>query len=1357
MKNSVTWTKFQQNNEKVSDAFEKLSRALFKAEFCPEHTVLHSDPNHPGVEVEPVRIKNGKMASFQAKYFDNRVNYNQIEKSMDKVIQWIAGEIDEVYLFCNAKITRTCGSFKRIEDKLAEKNIQIIIVNDEEILEIVLRYDHIKQAYFDIMCLSFSWFEEQVHRTLDDLGVRFNRNLNVFTETCNKLDLFLKNERAVHYINEKKSSIMKEIQEQSKKRDVDYDYVEKVYALINDLSDVCSDNITDALDWYETVENEIKVESQTKIDLIEAGEVSSDKLDELYWELELVDGLKLNPKEIELLSRNTVLLTGNAGIGKSHLFAMEVNQRIKEEIASIILLGESFSSDRPLAEQFLSLLGLSCSIEEFFSFLERIGEEQKKDVIIFIDAINESSDKSIWKTGLKPFIDMVSHYKNISLAFSYRSGYEKMLLSESINYSIKSGQVCRVLHTGFTDNSVRAMRQFFDYYGIPFSPVYVLQERMTNPLFLMIFCKSYSENYGSLSLTNVFNKYINVVEEEIRQRFGIESDSGFLWDLLIEIASDCIENGDRRISKRIIYKLQYWNDYGFNDKLKFIHIVTKAGLLIEIPNEDSEEYSFGYDLFRDYVLAKYIVGKYSDISQLKSYIIEDVLKIENGAIGDYGGEDIFFCIFDLITTWECNELMGIFDLIVDDNDSWHLCNNYVLSYSWKNDAVIKADVFVDFINNHSISIDTLMRTLIENSMRTNSEINASFLHKILFNMKIADRDYQWTIFINGLYEREERIYQLIDLFEHNLQACEINDKECEQFLILFGWLFTASNRSLRDHASKAMVNLLGKHPWKIQWVIEQFIYVDDPYIVERILCNCLGAIIGWNPNKKIISSVVNFLYKDFFLEENVFEDALVREYARLIIEYYIKKYSNDLKLDVSVFRPPYTSSDIPTVKKQEYILDEYGSGYHRIASSMYPNDMPKGHMYGYFGRYVFELVIHMFDNVNVENCYYYAMQYICDVIGYTDERFSEYDSRLYRTRYYYPDMARIERIGKKYQWIALRNIVARLGDNHILKDEVPYDGTWQLDDIRDFDPTIRNVKDSEPIKFPVFSDANIIKNDFSSSDDYDIVGDWLANEGDYIDSNANSLIIEDTEGIKWVRLYINSEQNKKIFSLRNRFFETQKGEQLSWFQAEAYFVKKEDIDKLYALSLETNFWGQWFPEENCSTMRMFGEYPWSPACNEIRDHEWQSAYGESQVKNAFDISKIPVMNSIISALWESEYDASFEERPKQDIPCLKLMEDMNLHEEIINGNYYSDKGELVAFDSKNIGVPEGLMFRLDKLQFFLKKRNLQLFWILLAEKRYYCGGRNENQRWSEWSGAAVLKESGVEQKMHCTNLEKIRG
>ena len=65
----IAWSNFEQNNNNIKKDFESLCRSLFKAEFCPEMTVLRSNPNHPGIEADPVIIKNGKKASFQAKRF----------------------------------------------------------------------------------------------------------------------------------------------------------------------------------------------------------------------------------------------------------------------------------------------------------------------------------------------------------------------------------------------------------------------------------------------------------------------------------------------------------------------------------------------------------------------------------------------------------------------------------------------------------------------------------------------------------------------------------------------------------------------------------------------------------------------------------------------------------------------------------------------------------------------------------------------------------------------------------------------------------------------------------------------------------------------------------------------------------------------------------------------------------------------------------------------------------------------------------------------------------------------------------------------------------------------------------------
>lgn len=72
-------------------------------------------------------------------------------------------------------------------------------------------------------------------------------------------------------------------------------------------------------------------------------------------------------------------------------------------------------------------------------------------------------------------------------------------------------------------------------------------------------------------------------------------------------------------------------------------------------------------------------------------------------------------------------------------------------------------------------------------------------------------------------------------------------------------------------------------------------------------------------------------------------------------------------------------------------------------------------MYGDFGRYTFQSALSSFEKVDIVNLYHYAMQFIRDKLGYTDELFGPYDS-MHRG-YSRHDSKKIERIGKKYQWI----------------------------------------------------------------------------------------------------------------------------------------------------------------------------------------------------------------------------------------------------------------------------------------------------------------------------------------------------
>ncbi len=57
---SVSWDVFKYKNSDPRAAFENMCRLLFKYKYCDGTITLHSNPNHPGIEVKPTisRLKN---------------------------------------------------------------------------------------------------------------------------------------------------------------------------------------------------------------------------------------------------------------------------------------------------------------------------------------------------------------------------------------------------------------------------------------------------------------------------------------------------------------------------------------------------------------------------------------------------------------------------------------------------------------------------------------------------------------------------------------------------------------------------------------------------------------------------------------------------------------------------------------------------------------------------------------------------------------------------------------------------------------------------------------------------------------------------------------------------------------------------------------------------------------------------------------------------------------------------------------------------------------------------------------------------------------------------------------------------
>jgi len=95
------------------------------------------------------------------------------------------------------------------------------------------------------------------------------------------------------------------------------------------------------------------------------------------------------------------------------------------------------------------------------------------------------------------------------------------------------------------------------------------------------------------------------------------------------------------------------------------------------------------------------------------------------------------------------------------------------------------------------------------ALKPDHPFNAKYLHENLLNREIQDRDHLWTLYLNRRWDPENTT-QLVRIVEW---AGELEDEEPGDEVkvlssIILSWLFTSSNRFVRDRATKALTNLL---------------------------------------------------------------------------------------------------------------------------------------------------------------------------------------------------------------------------------------------------------------------------------------------------------------------------------------------------------------------------------------------------------------------------------------------------------------------------------------------------------------------------------------------------------------------
>jgi hypothetical protein len=353
-------------------------------------------------------------------------------------------------------------------------------------------------------------------------------------------------------------------------------------------------------------------------------------------------------------------------------------------------------------------------------------------------------------------------------------------------------------------------------------------------------------------------------------------------------------------------------------------------------------------------------------------------------------------------------------------------------------------------------------------------------------------------------------------------------------------------------------------------------------------------------------------------------------------------------------------------------------------------------------------------------------------LGWTSERFGRFDRYVNSGTSDYRTAHKPERIGKKYQWIAYYEFLARVADNFEYKEDEwfggrkTYEGPWQTSK-RDIDPssllkaTGREVWQhrTNTWSFPVaYKDWG---SEWSGGEPDEA---WLKSSDDV--PRVESLIetINPADGSRWLTLegFYMWEQPLPVG-------ENQSGNRRKefWYILHGYIVKSADIEELFEWAKVQDFFGNWLPDSHALHEVFLGEFYWSPA---YEYHNVPYFHRGGWTRGHHEIIPREVLVSTEEYSQEDKgFDCSMDEGYLIHLPAKWIADGMGLRWNGVEGHFFDSNGELAAFDPsvKNKG-PGVLLINKHKLLKFLRESGCEILWAVLGEKSDFHYGSHGTDR-----------------------------
>ncbi|SJN27808.1 trypsin-like peptidase domain-containing protein [Sphingobacterium sp. JB170] len=1018
-----------------------------------------------------------------------------------------------------------------------------------------------------------------------------------------------------------------------------------------------------------------------------------------------------------------IMVTGKGGNGKSQLLAHMSNRWHLAGHAVLMALGQRFGRNSDPSGQFLEQLEIKTTWKTFLSAMQAKSVASGKSSFLVIDALNEGKGLVLWNNNLISFLRSLADYSGIKVIMSYRDSF-----ADGLFKGIDVPADLTLRHNGFLGKETEAMKVFFDRNGIDIDKV-PFNAEFSNPLYLKLFCIAFGNGalVENLDVSTSIFMIIERVLAHVNGKLGEEHHYNYKSEK-INLVVKAVDIFVKKLVELNEVQLPYEDAFllidaavgMFLNKKGFVNGLVDEEIFQDNLSTDGATYllDFAYERFGEHLKARQLLRGMS-LDQIQEAFIPD-------------GNFYQLFISSKVPIEKNKGLLEAMTVQIQDTFGMEF-----LTVAPAMDELAQGNSFVMSLiqNRGNIPISRATKKFIFKTMQTDSQtqdslwfellnrtdeegfFNAEFLHEYLFSQTMAQRDAGWTIFINGEFDG---IYDQGLISTIILRALETttDTKASEQKIWLNGlalsWMLCSSNRSLRDQVTKALILVFKDNPSLLIKLMNVFDAINDPYILQRIYAIVYGVSV------RAVSSVAfkeigETVYKLIFAKPEVYPDLLLRDYARATIE-HLAAIGMRFDFDLDKIKPPYKSKVFdffPDNEEIDVLLDrmdgvnkEQTSGSKMLMKSMVTEYGRGTASYGDFGRYVFGSAVRNWKDVEENLLSNLAIKMIIEEFGYSELLHGEYDSRRGSGRS--RRNAHVERIGKKYQWIAFYQILARLADNEkfydrysFTKEQGTFHGPWRPF-VRDIDPTLVLAFKRKRRALPQWLE----KPEFKAWMDQDT--SWFSSEEDLPDLTM-ILGKTDEKNHEWLMLNGKTEwlqvEDKQSVSKRLNY------------QIMSFVCAKEDFQALLEYLLRQRTWDEQIHQIPSNYTVFNREYYYSPAYIDSDLADEESRVFEDEVLQATHDFVQEVTVTATHYNWEASADQSLERNIGLLKPAKSLFELLELKISTLDEMYSNALGEVVAMDqSVNYDSDPCLWIRKQDLLEMLEKKGKTIIWTVYGQK-----------------------------------------